>query len=55
MTYSCHVFNKFYYYFCYLGRSRTFHPPVALPSANVAENEGEKGEISFIAKKNVQA
>lgn len=55
MTYSCHVFNKFYYDFCYLGRSGTFHPPVALPSANVAENEGKKRRNLSHCEKNVKA
>lgn len=45
-TYSCHVFNKFYDYFCYLRRSGAFHPPVALPSTNVAENEGKGRKLS---------
>lgn len=38
-TYSCHVFNQLYDDLCYLRRSGAFHPPVALPSADVAEHD----------------
>ena len=50
-TYSCHVFNQLNDDLCYLRRSGAFHPPVALPSADVAEHD-RKGVRCIRIKEN---
>ncbi len=41
-TYSRHVFHQLYDDLCYLRRSGAFHPPVALPSADVADHDTKR-------------